>query len=228
MGATLREVVFDIGGGVPAGRQLKAVQTGGPAGGVIPADMIDLEVDFDTLGKVGSIMGSGGMIVMDEDDCMVDIARYFLAFTQAESCGKCTFCRVGSRRMLETLERITAGEGQKGDIESLQHLAANVAAGSLCGLGQTAPNPVLTTVRYFRDEYLEHIEQKRCRAGKCKALLTYRIDPETCVGCTLCRKACPVDAVAGEPKLVHSIDGQKCVKCGRCFDACKFGAVVVE
>ena len=225
MGMTLREVVFDIGGGVPSGKKLKAVQTGGPAGGMIPADLMDTPIDFDTLGKLGSIMGSGGMIVLDEDDCMVDVAKFFMAFCQDESCGKCTPCREGTKRMLEILERITEGKGELEDIEKLERLAALVQKTSLCGLGRAAPNPVLSTLRRFREEYEAHVIDKKCPSHKCKALLRYEIIPEKCVGCTMCARNCPVSCIAGERKKSHAIDQVACIKCGRCFEVCRFDAV---
>ncbi|MBD3349567.1 MAG: NADH-quinone oxidoreductase subunit NuoF [Candidatus Eisenbacteria bacterium] len=228
MGTTLREVIFDIGGGVPEDRSFKAVQLGGPSGGCIPAEYIDLEVDYESVTKTGAIMGSGGMVVMDDSTCMVDIARFFLNFTQDESCGKCTFCRVGTKRMLEVLERICGGEGREGDIELLEELGEKIVSSSLCGLGQTAPNPVLTTLKYFRDEYEAHIREKRCPAGVCKALITYEIDPEKCTGCTLCARVCPTGAASGEKKQPHTIDQELCTKCDACRRACKFDAVVVR
>jgi NADH:ubiquinone oxidoreductase subunit F (NADH-binding)/(2Fe-2S) ferredoxin/Pyruvate/2-oxoacid:ferredoxin oxidoreductase delta subunit len=220
MGITLKEIIYQIGGGIKDGKKFKAVQTGGPSGGCIPADMLDLPIDFDTLTKAGSIMGSGGMIVMDEDTCMVDVARYFLHFTQEESCGKCVPCRVGTREMVGILTRITQGEGEDGDIEKLEKLAKTIKSGSLCGLGQTAPNPVLTTIRYFRKEYEDHIHRKHCQARACKQLTGFYIEPEKCVGCLLCKKKCPVDAISGERKQVHVIDQELCIKCGACFDVC--------
>jgi len=220
MGMTLREIIYDIGGGIKDGKKFKAVQTGGPSGGCIPVDMLDQPIDFDTLTRAGSIMGSGGMIVMDEDTCMVDVARYFLKFTQEESCGKCVPCRIGTREMVDILTRITKGRGEKEDIKRLKELAETVKNGSLCGLGQTAPNPVLTTLRYFMDEYKAHIEQKSCLALSCKDLIVYHIDPEKCVGCLLCKKNCPVNAISGERKEVHVIDQDLCIKCGACLDVC--------
>jgi NADH-quinone oxidoreductase subunit F len=220
MGISLREIIYEIGGGIKDGKKFKAVQTGGPSGGCIPADMLDLTIDFDTLTKAGSMMGSGGMIVMDEDTCMVDVARYFLEFTQEESCGKCVPCRVGTRQLVDILTRITQGKGEEGDIEKLQNLAKTVKAGSLCGLGQTAPNPVLTTLRYFKSEYEAHIYQKSCPALVCKDLIIYHIDPKKCVGCLLCLKNCPVNAISGERKHAHVIDQDLCIKCGACLDVC--------
>ena len=225
MGTTLREIVYEIGGGIPNGKKFKAAQTGGPSGGCIPASLIDTPVDYDSLIAIGSMMGSGGLIVMDEDNCMVDIAKFFLEFTVDESCGKCTPCRVGTRRMLEILEKITDGRGEDGDIEKLEELALTIKATSLCGLGQTAPNPVLSTLRYFRDEYEAHIYEKRCPAGQCKKLAQFIIDPDLCKGCSLCAKKCPVGAISGEIKSPFTIDQDKCIKCGACIDSCKFKAI---
>ena len=227
MGITLREVVEEIGGGTVTGTPFKAVLVGGPSGGCIPAELADTPVDYESLNATGAIMGSGGMVVLDESSCMVDIARFFLSFTQRESCGKCTFCRVGTLRMLETLTRITEGQGVTEDIDLLEDLAAQVKRASLCGLGQTAPNPVLTTIRYFRDEYQAHIEKKTCPAKVCRALLTYTIDLEICTGCGACRRRCPVEAVSGEAKKPHTIDAEKCVRCGVCAEVCPVDAVVV-
>lgn len=225
MGLTLKDVIFDIGGGIKNDRQFKAVQMGGPSGGCIPADLIDTPVTYEDINKTGAIVGSGGMIVMDEDTCMVDMARYFLNFTRDESCGKCNYCRIGTKRMLEILERITEGEGKEGDIELLEELANKIKDGSLCGLGQTAPNPVLTTIKYFRNEYEDHIYNKKCTAGSCKALITFNIT-DACVGCTLCKRNCPVDAITGELKEMHVIDKEKCIKCGKCIESCKVGAII--
>ena len=225
MGLTLKDVIFDIGGGIKNDRQFKAVQIGGPSGGCIPADLIDTPVTYEDINKTGAIVGSGGMIVMDEDTCMVDMARYFLNFTRDESCGKCNYCRIGTKRMLEILERITEGEGKEGDIELLEELANKIKDGSLCGLGQTAPNPVLTTIKYFRNEYEDHIYNKKCTAGSCKALITFNIT-DACVGCTLCKRNCPVDAITGELKEMHVIDKEKCIKCGKCIESCKVGAII--
>ncbi len=225
MGTPLRTVIYDIGGGIPNGKKFKAVQTGGPSGGCIPAEYIDIPIEYDTLLEIGSMMGSGGMIVMDEDNCMVDIARFFLDFTVDESCGKCTPCRVGTRRMLEILERITEGKGEEGDIEKLEALAKNIKATSLCGLGQSAPNPVLSTIRFFRDEYEAHIKEKRCPAHHCQSLLSYVISPDKCRGCTLCSKVCPAGAISGTVRNPHVIDTSKCLKCGACIEKCRFGAI---
>ncbi|MFQ7472747.1 MAG: NADH-ubiquinone oxidoreductase-F iron-sulfur binding region domain-containing protein [Anaerovoracaceae bacterium] len=224
MGLTLKDVIYGIGGGIKNDKKFKAVQMGGPSGGCIPAELIDTPVTYEDINKTGAIVGSGGMIVMDEDTCMVDMARYFLNFTRDESCGKCNYCRIGTKRMLEILERITEGEGKDGDIELLEELAAKIKDGSLCGLGQTAPNPVLTTLKYFRNEYEDHIYNKKCTAGSCKALITYSITDD-CKGCTLCAKHCPVDAISGKVKEKHVIDTEKCIKCGKCLDTCKFGAI---
>ncbi|MDR0197532.1 MAG: NADH-quinone oxidoreductase subunit NuoF [Oscillospiraceae bacterium] len=225
MGCTVGDVVYKNGGGVKDGKELKAVQLGGPSGGCIPKRLTDTEIDYGSLAATGAIMGSGGMVVMDETTCMVDMARFFLDFTCKESCGKCTHCRIGNRRMLEILERICRGEGKEGDIELLTELGGEIKAGSLCALGQTAPNPVLTTIRYFRNEYEEHIVDKKCAARQCKPLLTFSIDGEKCAGCTLCAKKCPYGAIDGAVKSAHAIDAEKCVKCGSCADVCKFGAV---
>ena len=224
MGTTLREIIFDIGGGIPNGKKFKAVQTGGPSGGCLPEEYLDTQIDYESLAKAGSIMGSGGMIVIDEDTCMVKIARFFIEFTQDESCGKCTPCREGTKRMLEILTRITEGKGQPGDIEKLQRLGGMIQKASLCGLGQSAPNPVLSTIKNFRDEYEEHIHGKKCRAGQCTAMLTYIIN-DKCVGCGACKRVCPVNAIDGTRKEKHTINQEICIKCGQCFTTCKFNAI---
>ena len=225
MGTTLREIVEEIGGGIPNGKKFKAAQTGGPSGGCIPASLIDIPVDYDNLISIGSMMGSGGLIVMDEDTCMVDIARFFLEFTVDESCGKCTPCRIGTKRLLEMLDKITKGKGTMEDLDKMEELCYHIKANSLCGLGQSAPNPVLSTLKYFRDEYVAHIVDKKCPAGVCKALLSYVIDREKCKGCTLCARACPADAISGTVKQPHVIDPAKCLKCGACMEKCKVGAI---
>ncbi|HIU42799.1 MAG TPA: NADH-quinone oxidoreductase subunit NuoF [Candidatus Ventrousia excrementavium] len=226
MGTTLREIIEDIGGGIPNGKKFKAAQTGGPSGGCIPASLIDTPIDYDNLIAIGSMMGSGGLIVMDEDTCMVDIAKFFLEFTVDESCGKCTACRVGTRRLLEMLEKITSGNATMDDLTEMEELCYYIKENSLCGLGQTAPNPVLSTLRYFRDEYEAHIKEKRCPAGVCKKLIGYEIIADNCKGCTACARVCPVGAISGEVKKPHSIDKTKCIKCGACIEKCKFSAIV--
>jgi len=225
MGTTLREVVYDIGGGIPNGKKFKAAQTGGPSGGCIPTSHLDTPIDYDNLIALGSMMGSGGLIVMDEDNCMVDIARFFLEFTVEESCGKCPPCRIGTKRMLEILEKITSGKGEAGDIEKLELLAKNIKASALCGLGQTAPNPVLSTLRYFRDEYEAHVYGKKCPAGVCKSMLKYTIDESKCKSCGLCTKVCPMNCISGEKKVTYVIDQAKCAKCGACMEKCPFKAI---
>ncbi len=228
MGITIKDIIFKLGGGIPNGKKFKAVQLGGPSGGCIPEYLSHTIVDYDSVNATGAIMGSGGMVVMDETTCMVDMAKFFLDFTKKESCGKCTFCRIGTQRMLEILNRITDGKGKAEDIDTLLELSTNIKDGSLCGLGQTAPNPVLTTLRYFRDEYEAHIMHKKCPAKKCKALLTYEIVPDKCTGCTVCAVKCPVKAITGEKKQVHFINQETCIKCGDCYSRCKFEAITVD
>ena len=224
----MRDVVMEIGGGAAGGKKLKAIQTGGSAGGFIPAKWLDTKIDFDTLNKAGSIMGSGGMIVLDEDDCMVDVAKFFLVFSQDESCGKCTPCREGTTRMLEILTKITNGQGTEEDVQRLERLAKLAQKAALCGLGKTAPNPVLSTLAHFREEFMAHVVEKRCPAKKCTALIHYEIDPEKCIGCTACARNCPVSCISGERKKTHVIDQTRCIKCGRCFEVCRFEAVTKE
>jgi len=228
MGTTLREVIYEIGGGIKDGKKFKAVQTGGPSGGCLTEKHLDTPIDFDNLLAVGSMMGSGGMIVMDEDDCMVSMAKFYLEFTVEESCGKCTPCRVGNKRLHEMLDKITEGKGTKEDLDLLRNLSGVIKDTSLCGLGQTSPNPVLSTLENFHDEYLAHVESHKCTAGQCKALMQYVVDPELCVGCTLCARNCPVDCIAGERKEAHIIDVEKCIKCGACMDKCKFNAISIQ
>jgi NADP-reducing hydrogenase subunit HndC len=225
MGTTLREVVEQIGGGIPNGKKFKAAQTGGPSGGCIPEELFDIEIDYDNLISIGSMMGSGGLIVMDEDNCMVDIAKFFLEFTVEESCGKCTPCRIGTKRMYEMLDKITKGQGTLEDLDKLEELCYHIKDNSLCGLGQTAPNPVLSTLRYFRDEYISHVVDKKCPSGVCKALLSYVIDADKCKGCTLCARVCPNGAIEGKVKEIHFIHQSKCIKCGACMEKCRFAAI---
>ena len=226
MGTTLREIVFDIGGGIPDGHEFKAAQTGGPSGGCIPAENIDIQIDYESLGAIGSMMGSGGLIVMDDTKCMVNLAKFYLGFTVDESCGKCNPCRIGTKRMLEILDKITEGEGTLEDIEKLEELAETIKITSVCGLGQTAPNPVLSTLKYFRNEYIEHVANKNCPTNECKALAHIHIIPELCRGCGLCKRNCPVEAISGEIKQPHVIDETKCIKCGLCKTKCPFKAIV--
>ena len=225
MGTTLREIVYDIGGGIPNGRDFKAAQTGGPSGGCIPKEHLDTPIDYETLKQIGSMMGSGGLIVMDDTKCMVNLAKFYLSFTVDESCGKCTPCRIGTKRMLELLEKITQGEAELEDLEKLEELAVNIPKTAICGLGQSAPNPVLSTLKYFREEYLEHIKYKQCRTGECKALAKIQIDPEKCKGCGMCKRNCPVNAISGEPGKVHTIDESVCIGCGTCISICPFHAI---
>jgi NADP-reducing hydrogenase subunit HndC len=226
MGTTLREIIYEIGGGIPEGKTFKAAQTGGPSGGCIPAEHLDTPIDYDSLTAIGSMMGSGGLIVMDEDNCMVDIARFFLEFTVEESCGKCPPCRIGTKRMLDLLNKIAEGKGEEGDLEKLEELGEGIKIASLCGLGQSAPNPVLSTIKYFREEYEEHIRDKKCRAGVCQALLQYIIIEDKCRSCGLCARVCPVNAISGQKKQPYVIDQDSCIKCGACMERCPFDAIV--
>ncbi len=228
MGISLREIIFEIGGGIPKNKKFKAVQTGGPSGGCIPQNLLNLPIDYESLTKAGSVMGSGGMIVMDEDTCMVDVAKYFMNFLRDESCGKCLSCREGTQQLWEILNKITQGEGSLEDLETLEDLGEAVRDASMCGLGQTAANPVLSTMRYFKDEYIAHIKDKKCPARVCKTLIKYSIISENCTGCMACLKVCPVNAISGKRKEIHKIDQSKCTKCGSCLQVCKFDAVLVE
>jgi len=228
MGITLREVIFEIGGGIKNGRKFKAVQTGGPSGGMLTEKHLDIPIDYDNLIACGSMMGSGGMIVMDEDDCMVGMAKFYLEFTVEESCGKCSPCRIGNKRLYEMLEKITQGNGVMEDLDKLKNLSNVIKDTSLCGLGQSSPNPVLSSINNFYDEYIEHVKEKKCRAGNCKSLMQYLIIPENCIGCTLCARNCPVDAISGERKQAHLIDQNKCIKCGACIEKCKFNAIIIN
>lgn len=225
MGTTLREIVYDIGGGIPNGRDFKAAQTGGPSGGCIPKEHLDTPIDYESLKEIGSMMGSGGLIVMDDTKCMVNLAKFYLSFTVDESCGKCTPCRIGTKRMLELLEKMTTGEAEPEDLNKLEELAVNIPKTAICGLGQSAPNPVLSTLKYFREEYLEHVKYKECKTGECKALAKIQIDSEKCKGCGMCKRNCPVNAIEGEPGKTHKIDEQTCIKCGTCISVCPFHAI---
>ena len=228
MGTTLKTIIYDIGGGLPDGKKFKAAQTGGPSGGCIPSTHINVPMDFDNLTAIGSMMGSGGLIVMDENTCMVDIAKFYLEFTADESCGKCTACRIGTKRLLDILKKITDGKGEPEDLEKITELAEHMKSSSLCALGQSAPNPILSTMKHFSDEYIKHVYAKKCSAGVCKSLLSYYIDTDKCKGCTLCRRNCPVNAISGEVKAPHEIDTSKCIKCGQCIAHCKFGAITIK
>jgi NADH-quinone oxidoreductase subunit F/NADP-reducing hydrogenase subunit HndC len=225
MGTTLREIIFDIGGGIRGGKAFKAVQTGGPSGGVITSDFLDIPIDFDQLTAIGSMMGSGGMIVMDEDDCLIDVAKFYQEFCVEESCGKCAPCRIGTRKLYDILDKISKGKGSHKDLENLEVIGSAMKKAALCGLGQTAPNPILSTLKYFHEEYLEHVDGKICKAGKCKDLVRFVIDPEKCIGCTVCARKCPVNCISGERKMPHEIEQDLCVKCGECYLSCKFDAI---